>query len=103
MRAYYNVLNKLKTILSADVDVNTVTEGMIDEVSLRKKTIYSLAHIIINSAVPIGNVMRFNVSVIVMDVVDITKEETTDLFKGNDNEQDVFNTTLSVLTKMSGS
>jgi len=35
-----------------------------------------------------------------MDIVDISKEETTDKFTGNDNEQDVLNTTLAVLTRV---
>ena len=39
-------------------------------------------------------------SILVMDIVDISKEETTDVFTGNDNEQDVLNTTLAVLTRV---
>ena len=35
-----------------------------------------------------------------MDIVDQSKDETTDIFVGNDNEQDVFNTQLAVLNKL---
>jgi len=35
-----------------------------------------------------------------MDIVDENKEETTDIFRGNDNEQDVLNTQLQVLNKL---
>jgi hypothetical protein len=35
-----------------------------------------------------------------MDIVDVSKEETVDLFRGNDNEQDVLNTQLAVLNKL---
>jgi hypothetical protein len=35
-----------------------------------------------------------------MDIVDQSKEPTTDIFIGNDNEQDVLNTQLAVLNKL---
>ena len=47
--------------------------------------------------------MRFNVSVIAMDIVDVSKTETTDVFVGNDNEQDVLNTQLAVLQRLAAS
>jgi hypothetical protein len=35
-----------------------------------------------------------------MDIVDISKDETTDLFEGNDNELDVLNTQLAILNRL---
>ena len=35
-----------------------------------------------------------------MDIVDISKAEITDIFVGNDNEQDVLNTQLDLLTRV---
>ena len=35
-----------------------------------------------------------------MDIVDESKKETTDIFVGNNNEQDVLNTQLAVLNKL---
>jgi hypothetical protein len=35
-----------------------------------------------------------------MDIVDIRKDEVTDIFEGNNNEQDILNTQLSVLNKV---
>jgi len=35
-----------------------------------------------------------------MDVVDESKEKTTDIFRGNNNEQDVLNTQLQVVNKL---
>ena len=43
---------------------------------------------------------KFNISVMCMDVVDESKNKTTDIFLGNDNEQDVLNTQLAVLNKL---
>ena len=39
-------------------------------------------------------------SILTMDVVDVSRDETSDKFLGNDNEQDVLNTQLSVLTRV---
>ena len=44
--------------------------------------------------------MTFNLSVLAMDIVDVNKDEVTDIFVGNDNEQDVLNTQLTVLNKV---
>ena len=44
--------------------------------------------------------LRFNISVLSMDVVDESKEKTTDIFRGNNNEQDILNTQLGVLNKL---
>ena len=37
-----------------------------------------------------------------MDIVDVSKDEVTDIFVGNDNEQDVLNTQLAVQNKLFG-
>jgi hypothetical protein len=46
------------------------------------------------------SVLRFNVSILAMDIVDESKEPTLDIFIGNNNEQDVLNTQLAVLNKL---
>lgn len=97
---YYNILTKLQTELQADPFVNTVTEGDIFEIDLAKQTIFPLSHIMINNATFVNNVISFNISILSMDIVDITKEETTDIFRGNDNEQDILNTQISVLNRL---
>jgi hypothetical protein len=100
MTNVYDILEKIKDLLIADVDVNTVTTGDIADVALGKSTMYSLSHIMLNNVTDGGNSLIFNVSVIAMDVVDITKESITDKFLKNDNEQDVLNTQLAVLVRM---
>ena len=100
MTEYYDILNIIKTELEAIPMVTTVTQGAIDDVDLNKQTLFPLAHIITNSATPTLNTMTFNLSVIAMDIVDISKDETTDIFNGNDNELDVLNTQLAVLNRL---
>ena len=100
MANYYNLLETLKGHFDNDPIINTVTQGDIFQVDLAKQTIFPLVHIIVNSSSFENNVIRFNVSLLCMDVVDISKSENTDVFLGNDNEQDVLNTTFSVLNRL---
>lgn len=100
MKGFYNLTTKLKETLEAEPFVNTVTSGSLDDVDLNKQNIFPLAHIIVNS-VSIGErVLTCNVSMLAMDIVDISIDETTDKFVGNDNEQDVLNTMLALSTRV---
>ena len=100
MTAYYDILNTIKAQLEADVFVNTVTQGDIFDVDLTNQTIFPLSHVMVNSVNRESNTLRFSVTVMCMDIVDKSKEETTDIFRGNDNEQDVLNTQLAVSLRM---
>ena len=99
-RGFYLLTETIKTNLLADENVNTVTTGDITKIDLSKQTIYPLSHIIINNVSQEDQVLRFNISVFCMDIVDVSKEETTDIFKGNNNEHDVLNTQLAVANKL---
>ena len=94
MKGFYNLTDKLKDALLAEPFVNTVTFGSLDDVDLNKQTIFPLSHIIVNNTTVSSKTLTFNVSILAMDIVDISKDETTDIFVGNDNEQDVLNTQL---------
>lgn len=100
MKQVYQTTTKIKEALEAEPFINTVTFGSLNDVDLDKQTIFPLGHLTINSTSVATNVFRFSMSILVMDIVDISKEETTDRFTGNDNEQDVLNTTLAVLTRV---
>jgi hypothetical protein len=99
MTGYYNLLDKLKTHFDADAIVNTVTQGDIFKVDLSKQTIFPLLHIMVNNCIINGTTTSWNVSLIAMDVVDLSKSQTTDIFLGNDNEIDVLNTQHAVLNR----
>jgi hypothetical protein len=100
MANFYTIIDTLKNHLDNDAIVNTVTTGDIFQVDLAKQTIFPLAHIMVNSAVFEANVIRFNISLLAMDIVDISKSLTTDVFLGNDNEIDVLNTQHAVLNRV---
>jgi len=100
MKGFYQVTETIKNQLLSDVNVNTVTTGDITRIDLAKQTMYPLSHIIVNNVSNDDNVLRFSLSVLAMDVVDISKEEVVDIFVGNNNEQDILNTQLAVLNKL---
>jgi hypothetical protein len=76
-----------------------VSEGDIFQVDLAKQTIFPLVHIMVNNCSFEVNVLRFNISLIAMDIVDISKNENTDVYLGNDNTQDALNSTLAILNR----
>jgi hypothetical protein len=96
---YYNFLLNLRTHFDSDAIVNTVTQGSLHDVDLAKQTLFPLVHIVTNSATLEDRMRRFNITVIAMDIVDISKSKTVDVFRGNDNELDVLNTQLEVLNR----
>ena len=100
VRGFYQITETLKTQLLADENVNTVTTGDITEIDLSKQTIFPLAHIIINNVSIQEQVLQFNITVLSMDIIDKSKEATTDIFRGNNNEQDILNTQLAVLNRI---
>ncbi len=99
-QGFYNLTDKLKDELLKDPFVNTVTYGNIFEVDLNKQTIFPLSHFIVNNVVDRGQTLLFNISLLCMDLVDESKDDTEDEFVGNDNEQDVLNTQLAVANRV---
>ena len=100
MKGFYNVTKKIKDTLIAEPFVNTVSFGSLDDIDLNKSTIFPLSHVIVNNTTVGSNTLTFNISVLTMDIVDISKEEVVDLYIGNDNEQDVLNTQLAVINRL---
>jgi hypothetical protein len=100
IQGFYKVTETIKEALLLDVHVNTVTFGDITDVDLSKQTIYPLSHMIVNGATQDERILTFNISIVCMDIVDVSKDEVTDIFVGNDNLQDVLNTQLAVLNRL---
>tara|TARA_R100001460_G_scaffold51733_2_gene90497 strand:+ start:158 stop:628 length:471 start_codon:yes stop_codon:yes gene_type:complete len=100
VRGYYQLTSTIEEQLLADVNNNTVSIGDITKLNLNKQDIFPLAHMIVNSVTVEENVLRFNISILACDIVDQSKDVTTDRFTGNDNEQDILNTQLAVLNRL---
>ena len=100
MRQFYNLTKTIKDTLEAHSQVNVVTFGDIYDVDLNKQTIFPLSHITVNQATFEGQIVRMNITIIAMDVVDETKEDPrsqNEPFYGTNNEQDILNTQLAVI------
>ena len=100
MTGFYDIIKKIKDTLQAEPFINTVSIGNIDDVDLNKQSIFPLSHIVINNTTLNEKTINFNISVLFMDIVDISKAEATNKFIGNDNEHDVLNTQLAVAARL---
>lgn len=95
MTVYYDILDKLQTLYKAEEGIHTVTKGSLSDIANTKRTMYALCHILLNNVTMVGSQLELNITVLLMDLVDIDKESTTDILKGNDNEDDVLNSLLA--------
>ena len=100
VRGFYQLTETIKIALLEDKDIETVTTGDITDVNLNKQDIFPLGHIIINSVIDEEQVLRFNISVLATDMVNRSKDATIDRFTGNNNVQDILNTQLAVLNRL---
>jgi len=95
---YYDITTKLQEHFNNDPLVNTCSSGSIFDIDLTKQTIFPLAHVMVDNVTLSGDTIQYNVNILCMDVGDVSKEDG-DVFRGNDNEQDILNTQLSILNK----
>ena len=101
IRGFYQLTETIKNELLQNSEiVTTVTTGDITDIDLSKQTIFPLAHIIVNSVTAQEQVLSFNITVMAMDIVNVEKRATTDIFVGNTNEQDILNTQLAVINTL---
>ena len=100
IRGFYQLTETIKEQLLIDKNINTVTAGDISDVNLNKQDIFPLGHILINNVIADEQVLTFNITILACDIVNQSKDETADRFRGNNNVQDILNTQLSVLNKL---
>ena len=106
MTPFFNVIDTLTSALKAEPFTNTVTFGDLDDVDLKKTTIYPLAHIIINTATIDQQTISMNISILLADIVSEKKDKVwlNSLFnlveKRDNNEQEVLNTQLAIASRL---
>ena len=96
---YFTTVDTLRAHFNADPIVNEVTQGDIFSVDLKKKTLFPLVHIIVNNSTAEEFVVRYNITIMAMDIVDFSKQIDTDQFYGMDNEIDALNSMHDVLIR----
>ena len=101
MNSFYNLIDTIKDKLEESDFNNKVTFGDITDVDLEKQTSFPLAHIIVDRATVSERTISFDVTLVCMDIVNVSKEEGYNKeFYGNDNIQDILNTQLGVITTL---
>ena len=101
MTHVYDILDKLRDELLLSPSVNTVTYGDIEDVDLDKTTMFPLSHLLMDSVNYNGQTVTFNIKLLCADIVDYNKEKSNfELFYGNNNLQDVFNTQFQVINTL---
>jgi hypothetical protein len=96
MKGYYDITTTIKKALLEDNDVTTVTKGSINKIDNDKQTMFPLSHLRVENISQEDAVLRFSMSLELLDIVDISNLQTNDRFRGNANEDDIFNTQLAV-------
>lgn len=102
MNNIFKLTDAIRTELEANQLINQVTFGDLFEVDLLKQNIFPLAHVGMTGATMSQGVAQVNMSILFLDVVDESKEEQTDQFYGNDNENYVMNSMFAAATKVIG-
>ena len=100
MNSFYRVIDSIKDAVSAEPFNHQVTFGDIADIDLQKQSLFTLCHIMINSATIKDNIVQQSMTIFLMDLVDASNSEDVSLFLGNDNRQDILNTQLALGTRI---
>ena len=100
MNSFYNIIDKIKEVVSAEPFNNEITFGDIADIDLKKQSLFPLAHIMVNNMNIEEQHVTFNITLFLMDLVDISNEPDSTLFLGNDNRQDILNTQAALATRV---
>jgi hypothetical protein len=84
----YDLIKTIKGALLEEPFCNTVTEGNIFDVDIKKQSIFPLSHIMINQATHQGNTIQFNVTILLMDICNSIDAD------GNYDKVDIWNQQL---------
>ena len=100
MNSFYNIIDKIKEVIVAEPFNNEITFGDIADIDLKKQSLFPLSHVMVNNSTINNNYITFNITIFFMDLVDVSNEQVTDLYRGNDNRQDILNTQLALATRV---
>lgn len=100
MKNFYSITTTIEEQLLQDPHINSVTLGDISDVDTYKQSLFPLAHILINNVDIQENILVFNITILFMDIVNVSKNETEDRFRGNNDLHDKLNTQLIVASRL---
>ncbi len=91
-KGYYDVTTKLREILESDDSINNVLYGSEFDFANDKSNMYPVAIFNVTQSEMTEQTFRFGIDLMCCSLIDVTNEEATDKFVGNDNKMDVLNT-----------
>lgn len=87
VQAIYRILDAINTELSSNPFCKSVTAGLKSEVDLAKQTIFPMAHIYLDTINYNDNSMSFNLTLINLDIVNVSKDLPTDSLVGTQDKK----------------
>jgi hypothetical protein len=100
VEAIYRVVEALTTELNSNPFCNTVSLGTLMEVDLQKVTMFPLAHIELDNVVHNEMTLTFNLTILNLDIVDVSKDTSQNLIYGNDNIVYIWTNQLYVINRL---
>jgi len=100
VEAIYRVVQSLNDELLSNPFCNTVTLGELTEIDLAKMTIFPMANITMNNVTHNDNSLSFDITIVNVDVVEISKEPIENNLFGNDNLLYVWTNQLYVINRL---
>ena len=100
VEAIYRVIEAMKNELESNPFCNKVTLGELTELDLAKMTIFPLANITMDSVTHSVNSLTFQLTIVNVDIVDISKDEPANEVYGNDNLIYIWTNQLYVINRL---
>ena len=100
VEAIYRVIEAMKDELESNPFCNKVTLGELTELDLAKMTMFPLANITMDNVTHSENSLTFQITIVNVDIVDISKDEIQDNIYGNDNLIYIWTNQLYVINRL---
>jgi hypothetical protein len=100
VEAIYRVIEAMKAELESNPFCNKVTLGELTELDLAKMTMFPLANITMDNVTHSENSLTFQLTIVNVDIVDISKDVIQDNIYGNDNLIYIWTNQLYVINRL---
>ncbi len=100
VEAIYRVIEAMKAELESNPFCNKVTLGELTELDLAKMTMFPLANITMDNVTHSENSLTFQITIVNVDIVDISKDAIQDNIYGNDNLIYIWTNQLYVINRL---
>ena len=100
VESIFRIIESINIELLSNPFCNTVTVGELTELDLAKQTIFPLANITMNSVTHNENSLTFDITIVNVDIVKISKEPIENNIYNNDNILYIWTNQLYVINRL---